>query len=245
MDFDWQLQTEALIRMLESGIALRPARFSHRQFLGLVRYISPDYVDGRSLDELARTIASNRDAFAQFLLGIPEEGRIRVFEQFARDMAPFFPVKSKHLLAELSHIDESLELFHVEDSMEKFNRYLKRIDGAILAGRYTLAFHLANRLLEETYRAFLYSRIPTYSASLSDLRQMSASVTRYVIQYFGKHTIPYSERTILLITTVSNVLATTATKLTRSSSSLLIDRAIAIYARNNVKRIVKFLSRMM
>lgn len=244
MEMDWLVQTEALIRMLESGIALRPARFSHRQFLGLVRYICPDCTRGRSLDELAEEISSDREAFAGFLLDIPEPDRIRVFEQFARDMAPFFPVQARHLLGELEHADESLGLYRIEGSTEKLNRYLKRIDGAILAGRYTLAFDLTNRLLKEYYRAFLYARLPANS-TVDDMRLMSVWVVRYVMQYFTKHTIPFSERRILLITTVTNMLASMTVDPDKPSSRISIDKAIAIYARNNVKRIVKFLSKMM
>jgi hypothetical protein len=246
MEMDWLVQTEALIRVLESGIALRPARFSHRQFLSLVRFVNPESAEGRNLDELALQIATDRESFAHFLMEIPEPSRIRVFEQFARDAAPFFPVQVRHLLLELEQADESLEIYKPEGDTEKLNRYLKRIDGAILAGRYTLAFNLTNRLLMEYYRAFLYARMSSsYSHSLADLRLMSVSVTRQIVQYLRSHTIPFSERRILLITTVTNVLATMAVNLQESAGKWSIDKAIAIYARNNVKRIVRFLSKMM
>lgn len=247
MELDWLQETEVLIKLLKSGSSVQPDRFSHRSFLGLVRYMCPECLEGKDLRALALEFAEDEESFASFLLDIPEWDRARIFAQFARDVALLFPVPAQHLLDELEHFDEEEEPATVikETNTEKLNRYLKRIDGAILVGRYTLAFNLTNRLLKEYYRDFLQARAPLDSA-VEDLHLMSLSVCRHTVQYFRKHYIPYSERRIILIATVTNVLATTMGRLNRSSSgSFFIDKAIALYARNNVKRIVRFLSRMM
>ncbi|MCB9285315.1 MAG: hypothetical protein H6563_14685 [Lewinellaceae bacterium] len=246
MELDWLQETEVLIKLLNSGASVQPDRFSHRFFLGLVRFMCPEYLEGKDLRAMAREFAEDEEAFASFLLDIPEFDRARIFAQFARDVAPLFPVPAQHLLDELEHFDEEAPTVVIKESnTEKLNRYLKRIDGAILVGRYTLAFNLTNRLLKEYYRDFLQARAPLDSA-VEDLHLMSLSVCRHTVQYFRKHYIPYSERRIILIATVTNVLATTMGRLKRSSSgSFSIDKAIALYARNNVRRIVRFLSRMM
>ena len=245
MELDWIQEAEVLIKLLEKGSAVQPGRFSHRSFLGLARYVYPECMEGMDLTALAEQFSADQEAFASFLLEIPEPDRARIFAQFARDIAPLFPVPAQHLLDELEHFEELPVSMVKESNTEKLNRYLKRIDGAILVGRYTLAFNLTNRLLKEYYREFLQARAPLDSA-VEDMHLMSVSVCRHSVQYFRKHYIPYSERRIILIATVTNVLATTMGRLNRSSSgSFFIDKAIALYARNNVKRIVRFLSRMM
>ena len=245
MELDWIQEAEVLIKLLESAIVAHPDRFSHRSFLGLVRYMSPESVEGKDVKKLALDFASHKEAFVTFLLEIPEHERAAIFAQFARDVLPLFPVPSKHLLDELEHFEALPPALVKESNTEKLNRYLKRIDGAILVGRYTLAFKLTNRLLKEYYRDFLKAKAPV-DAAAEDMHLMSVSVCRHAVQYFHKHYIPYSERRILLIATVTNVLAATMGRLQRSrSGSFSIDKAIAVYARNNVKRIVRFLSRMM
>ena len=244
MEPDWIQESEVLIKILQRASVEHPLRYSYRSFLGLVRFLYPEGVQGMVLEETAKRFATDRGAFTRFLLDIPEHERMRVYVQFARDLSKVYPLPAQHLLDELGHHEAAGITQRRENHTEKLNRYLKRIDGAILVGRYTLAFNLTNRLLKEYYREFLQAKAPIDEA-VEDLHLMSVSVTRYVVQYFRKHYIPYSERRILLISTVTNVLATTMGNLNRSAGAFSIDKAIAIYARNNVQRIVRFLSRLM
>lgn len=244
MEPDWIQESEVLIKILQRASVEHPLRFSYRSFLGLVRFMYPEGVQGLDLEEAGQRFATDRGAFTRFLLEIPEPDRIRIYVQFARDLSKYYPLPAQHLLDELGHHDAVTVTSRWENHTEKLNGYLKRIDGAILAGRYTLAFNLTNRLLKEYYRDFLKAKMPIDEA-VEDMHLMSLSVTRYVVQYFRKHYIPYSERRILLISTVTNVLATTMGNLNRSAGSFSIDKAIAVYARNNVQRIVRFLSRLM
>jgi len=241
---DWIQESEVLIKILQRASVEHPLRFSYRSFLGLVRFIYPEGVQGMDLEEAGQRFAADRSAFTRFLLEIPEPDRLRIYVQFARDLSKYYPLPAQHLLDELGHHQAVTVTSLWGNHTEKLNRYLKRIDGAILTGRYTLAFNLTNRLLKEYYRDFLKAKSPIDEA-VEDIHLMSLSVTRYVVQYFRKHYIPYSERRILLISTVTNVLATTMGNLRRSSGAFSIDKAIAIYARNNVQRIVRFLSRLM
>lgn len=244
MEPDWIQESEVLIKILQRASVEHPLRFSYRSFLGLVRFMCPECLTGVDLEETAQRFANDRGAFTRFLLDIPEPDRMRVYVQFARDISKVYPLPAQHMLEELGHHAALGVASHRENHTEKLNRYLKRIDGAILVGRYTLAFNLTNRLLKEYYREFLDAKMPI-DAAVEDIHLMSVSISRYVVQYFRKHYIPYSERRILLISTVTNVLATTMGNLNRSAGAFSIDKAIAIYARNNVQRIVRFLSRLM
>ncbi|MCB0642718.1 MAG: hypothetical protein KDC44_13815, partial [Phaeodactylibacter sp.] len=130
-----------------------------------------------------------------------------------------------------------------EKNIEKLNRYLSRIDAAIQEGRYTLAFKLTNRCLIEYYRAFIRSHQIPSMGTMDNINLMSIHICRYIIGYFNKYRIPYTERRVLLITTVTNVLFTTMRHIQSSTAKVKVDKAIAIYARNNMNRIARFLSR--
>jgi hypothetical protein len=229
---DWIHETEILVRLLDRASEMHSDRFSYRYFLSLVRYFHP----GSGYPEMRQEeFEQDKTAFARFLLDIPEPERVRIYEQFARDVQRLFPVPAQHLLDELGCGEEAPVPF----CLEKFNRYLKWVDAAILSKRYVLALYLAHRLLDEYYRDFLREKDLVQGAAAGDLHFMSITVCRYVAQYFRERYIPYSERRVMLIARVSEVLA----RLRRTSGAARVDKSQAMYARDNVRRIVRFLSR--
>ncbi|RMF32737.1 MAG: hypothetical protein D6765_00005 [Bacteroidetes bacterium] len=125
---------------------------------------------------------------------------------------------------------------------EKLNKYLSRIDGAILQGRYYLALKLANRLLKQYYRTFISAKIP-YERERDNIRLMAISICRYLLRYFRKYRVPYSERALLSIALVTNVVFINMTSTSKDSpeDQNVIDRATATYVRDNVSRIVRYL----
>ena len=123
---------------------------------------------------------------------------------------------------------------------DTLNRYLRRIDGAILAGRYTLAYKLAYRCLKAYYKAFIQSNMPEeYQRTSVDL--MSVSICRYLYRYYKTKGLPYSDKTILFIALFSSRLSLMNMDLKNPSGSSGIDRAVATYARDSVDRIVRYL----
>jgi hypothetical protein len=241
MEFSWIQEGEALFDLVRRSEQADQRIYSLRKLLGLVRFVCPEALVGETLDEWSLIFSREPHKFVQLFIDIPEEDRVEIYERCVSDLQPYYPHTTASMLSHLAIYLEEREA-QKEGSLDKLNRYLRRIDGAILAGRYSLALQLTNRCLMEYYRQFMKQHMP-FEPLHYDLNIMSLSVVRYMGRYFRKYRIPYKEQSLLLMTTVTNVLATTVRSLNRKNSSLMIDKAIAVYARNNVQRIVRFLSK--
>ena len=127
---------------------------------------------------------------------------------------------------------------------EKLNKYLVRIDGAILAGRYNLALKLAHRLLKQYYHSCITdNNIPVEQVQADNVRIMAVYICKHLMSHFRKYEIPYSERRLLFISLVSNVIFMSTMNLSSDSKDFLADRALATYARENVYQIISYLMR--
>ena len=126
---------------------------------------------------------------------------------------------------------------------ERLNKDLARIDGAIMAGRYNLAMKLAHRSLKQYYRSILKTN-ELYSEQMSadNIRQMAIFISKYLLRYFRKYDIPYSERRVIFISLVSNFIFITTMNM-MESEEYLTDKATATYARENVYNIISYLMR--
>jgi hypothetical protein len=127
---------------------------------------------------------------------------------------------------------------------EKLNKNLSRIDGAIMAGRYNLALKLAHRCLKQYYHCCITSNnIPTEQMQADNVRLMAIHICRHLMSYFRKYEIPYSERRLMFISLVSNVIFISTMNLSSDSEEFLADKAMATYARENVHNIISYLMR--
>lgn len=127
---------------------------------------------------------------------------------------------------------------------EKLNKYLSRIDGAILAGRYNLALKLAHRCLRQYYRNFITTNaIPTEQTQGDNVRVMAVYICKHLMSHFRKYEIPYSERRLMFISLVSNVIFLSAMNLSSDTDDFFADKALATYARENVYAIISYLMR--
>jgi hypothetical protein len=131
----------------------------------------------------------------------------------------------------------------IQWNTEKLNKYISRIDGAIHAGRYNLALKLAHRCLRQYYKCFMTDNIPAELAQSDNVRVMAVSICRYLNTYFRKYNIPYSERRLIFISLVSNVIFISAMNLAESQEDFLADKALATYARENVHDIISYMMR--
>lgn len=127
---------------------------------------------------------------------------------------------------------------------ERLNKDLARIDGAIMAGRYNLAMKLAHRSLKQYYSSFIReNKIPTEQMQAENIRHMAIHICKYLLRYFRKYEIPYSERRLLFISLVSNFIFISTMNNHSDSDELLTDKASALYARENVYHIISYLMR--
>ena len=125
---------------------------------------------------------------------------------------------------------------------EKLNKYLSRIDGAITAGRYNLALKLTHRLLKQYYHSCITSNnIATEQVQADNVRIMAVYICKHLMSHFRKYEIPYSERRLMFISLVSNVIFIST--LSSESDEVLADKALATYARENVYHIISYLMR--
>lgn len=177
--------------------------------------------------------------YASALLAIEEQDRIQAFRVCIKYLSALFPNK----MMELEHFLESQEqanrsyLQSRKERIDKLNRYLKRTDGAINSGRYSLALGLANRCLREYYSHFLRHTMKYDVSKTYSMNQMAIYIYRYILRYFKTNNIPYSATQLLFITISTNALFIAMT------SNTCVDRAVATYARDNVNSIVRFLLR--
>ncbi len=126
---------------------------------------------------------------------------------------------------------------------ERLNKDLARIDGAIMAGRYNLAMKLAHRSLRQYYASFIRdNEITSEQVHAANVRQMAIYISKYLLRYFRKYGIPYSERRVIFISLVSNFIFIATMNLTDSDEAFT-DKATATYARENVYNIISYLMR--
>lgn len=128
-------------------------------------------------------------------------------------------------------------------NLEKFNKYMSRIDGAIMQGRYSLALKLVNRFLKLYYSSFINYKIP-YASKSDNLRFMSIQISRYLLRYFRKYKIPYSERRIFVMNLISSVVVLYMVNMNEAGEEVnVIDKATATYLRENMNQIFYFLNK--
>ena len=134
-------------------------------------------------------------------------------------------------------------------NIDRLNKDLARIDGAIMAGRYNLAMKLAHRSLKQYYRSVLKTgpELKTDDFNMEqmnadNIRQMAIYISKYLLKYFRKYNIPYSERRVIFISLVSNFIFIATMNLSESDE-YLTDKAAATYARENVYNIISYLMR--
>ena len=120
---------------------------------------------------------------------------------------------------------------------------MSRIDGAIMQGRYSLALKLVNRFLKLYYSSFINYKIP-YASKSDNLRFMSIQISRYLLRYFRKYKIPYSERRIFVMNLISSVVVLYMVNMNEAGEEVnVIDKATATYLRENMDQIFNFLNK--
>lgn len=243
MVINWDKTVRDLLRLVDQAAEQTNHSYNRTKLLALTRYVAPEHFENSTWEYHALAEPSQHKKLVDCLLALDKEDRICLVQQTATDLSAEFPQKTADLLERVEP-ETQLPSVRRERNMEKLNRYLMRIDGAIHAGRYTLALHLTSRCLKEYYRAFSQAHQLPSVGKKEEIHLMSVSVCRYIIKYFRKYRIPFTERRVMLMTTVTNVLFTTVSNLQSSTEKkYAVDKAIALYARNNVQRIARYLSK--
>ena len=126
---------------------------------------------------------------------------------------------------------------------DKVAKYLSRIDGAIVQGRYSLALKLANRLLKHYYRSFINQKISAEQEA-DNVRLMAIVISRYLMRHYRKYQIPYSERRLMAMNLISSVIVIYMVNTPETTEDIqVIDKATATYVRENVGSVVSYLGK--
>lgn len=195
-------------------------------------------IDGQKKLKNQRNSASKRVIYA--LLELNQSRRVSVFRKILSDLSPPFP-------HEVSRIENDLEILLSQqsahqDKIFKLYKYLKRIDGAITSQRYTLAVLLTKRCLNEYYCYFITLRCSAYhQKNYGELNEMAVQVIKYVIGTLQKQKAPHSLTSLTKIALVTNSLSLTEQNIHRLGDGTAIDKGTALYYRENLNSIVRFL----
>ena len=126
---------------------------------------------------------------------------------------------------------------------DKVAKYLSRIDGAIVQGRYSLALKLANRMLKHYYRSFINQKISAEQEA-DNIRLMAIVISRYLMRHYRKYQIPYSERRLMAMNLISSVIVIYMVNTPETTEDIqVIDKATATYVRENVGSVVSYLGK--
>lgn len=241
---DWSPACKLLAELILS-CSEREAEIFEKRLHRYIHDLQPDVLITAYLESKLDDITEKEerrfksDFYTAALLALEEEERSTVFNKCLNDLRVLYPKQVAALEQWLHDSPEGLTEHKKSRRAEKLNRYLKRIDGAIYARRYTLALKLANRCLKEYYQDFLNYKMPYESSSVENINQMSWSIYRYITKYFKKYNIPYPSSRLLFMTIVTNAIFMTMNNLMDENS--YVDKAFATYARDNVNSIVRFL----
>ena len=230
----WSIACRDLVEIMDS-CDLRMSNIFKKRLHEYIAELHPDVL----IDSYLSNADDPITFYSSALLALEEDDRIKAFQTAIRYLSPLFPedLDGIECFLEKMEREKSQEQGHGYQQLDKLNRYLKRIDGAILNRRYALALGLANRCLTEYYRDFLKYTMKYEVIHTNNINQMAIFIYRYILKYFKSNNIPYSATRLLCITVATNVLFVSST------TNSYIDRAVATYARDNVNSIVRFLSR--
>ena len=243
MVINWDKTVRDMLRLVDQAGAEEVCAYNRTKLLALTRYLAPHHFENGNWDFPTLSSPDQHKKLIDCILALDKDDRVQLVQHVAFDLQASFP-KEVSLLLEKVEPETQLPAIRREKNMEKLNRYLMRIDGAIHPGRYTLALHLTSRCLREYYRAFSTAHQLPSVGKKEEINLMSVSVCRYILKYFRKYRIPFTERRVMLMTTVTNVLFTTVSNLqSTTGKKYAVDKAIALYARNNVQRIARYLSK--
>ncbi|MEN0047717.1 MAG: hypothetical protein AAF806_11715 [Bacteroidota bacterium] len=234
---DWSSTSRDLVDIIFSCPFKKHNIFRER----LHQYITDIYPDAL-IDSYLKQVSEEAGEitfYTSALLALQERHRIKVFRSCIKDLSTFYPDEMMELEKFVEEAEQkSLSYFKSrKERIDKLNRYLRRIDGAINNGRYSLALGLANRCLKEYYRHFLKNTMKNDLYNTASMNQMAIQIYRYILRYFRTNNIPYSATRLLFITIATNALFIAMT------SNAYVDKAVAMYARDNVNSIVRFLLR--
>ena len=224
--------------------------YSYNKLYGLIRYYAPEKQKAlsKAIEESTST-ESLEEALLDVILSIPENERIQIVRHIGEDLKEFYPNDCEELYM-IDNFNSDMPVIRYQKNLKKLNRYLSLTDKAIVGGRYYLAYKLTYRCLSEYHKEFLNKHHIQINSNPKDINHTSISVYHYILKYLNKYGNSAPSRNLLYFSMVTHNLKEeeselnkNKTKEDRKAYELKFDRLYAEYAKDNVQKIIKYISK--
>lgn len=224
--------------------------YSWNKLYGLIRYYAPE--KQKDLSKIIQETSDNsilEEALLDILLDISENERIQIVNHIGEDLKQFFPEDCEELCT-IDNFNSNMPTVRYQKNLKKLNRYLSLADQAIIKGKYYLAYKLTYRCLKEYYKEFLNKHHIQLNSNPEDINHTSISVYHYILKYLNKYGSSAPTKHFLYFSMVTHNLKEeeseldkNKTKEDRKAYESKFDRLYAEYAKDNVQKIIKYISK--
>lgn len=217
------------------------------KLFGLIRYYAPE--KQKALSAIRSSPVSDdkelEEQLLDLLLSISENERIQIAHHIGNDLKAYFPQECEELTT-LENYNSDMPVIRYQKNLIKLNKYISLVDIAILKGKYYLAYKVTYRCLREYYRDFQYKHRIQLNSDPKDISHSSISVYHYILKYLNKYGHQAPSRYLLYFSMVSHNLSEDEEKDNpndEKSKEKKYDRLYAEYAKDNVQKIIRYISK--
>ena len=225
-------------------------KYSWKKLYGLIRYYAPEKqpILSKVIEE-SNDSAILEEALLEILLDIPENERIHIVNHIGEDLKKYFPEECEDLCS-FDNFNSNMPAIRYQKNLKKLNRYLSLADRAMVKGRYYLAYKLTYRCLKEYYKEFLNKHHIQLNSNPEDINHTSISVYHYILKYLNKYGNSAPTKHFLYFSMVTHNLKEEESELSKNKTKedqkayeSKFDRLYAEYAKDNVQKIIKYISK--
>lgn len=222
--------------------------YKRNKLFGLIRYYAPE--QQKALEQIIAEQQSPvkfQEQLLDLLIRIPENERTQIVQHIGKDLSKYFPEACEDLCS-IELFNNELPAIRYQKNLIKLNRYLTLTDRAILRGKYYLAYKLTYRCLKEYYRIFQNKHHIQVQSDPKDISHTSISVYHYILKQLTKYGNSAPTKNLLYFSMVSQNLTEeeqpeSQTKEEKKAYENQFDRLYAEYAKDNVQKIIRYISK--
>ena len=212
-----------------------------------VDYSIPDYT--KFIDDRRKSgkSTSRKDFFYDILMSLDEDKRLEAYLSLITSLRNNLPDKVESLKEELKLNVEKTKKATIEQTTipndlwnaEKLTDIIEKIDRSITNKDFNRAMTLSYTCLEGLFKAFVKKNIPEKS-ELNEVNPLAKEVRNFIKDQLTKDAEEIPIKIVLLITTVTNAISSARNGFSESHFSSDAEEWLAVYARDNVNSIAKF-----
>jgi hypothetical protein len=224
--------------------------YSWNKLYGLIRYYAPDQQKKLQLiTQQKEATDQQEEILLEILISTPENERIQIVRHIGEDLKIHFPDACEELCS-IENFNSNMPSVRYQKNLKKLNRYISLTDKAIVKGKYYLAYRLTYRCLSEYYKEFLNKHHVQINSKPEDISHTSISVYHYILKYLNKYGSSAPTKHFLYFSMVTHNLKEDESEVKKNKTAedkkayeLKFDRLYAEYAKDNVQKIIKYISK--